>query len=53
MFEGAIPIVTGGSSDIGAAIVEWFLEEGAETVVTADPEDDRGESVADGGWTAH
>jgi meso-butanediol dehydrogenase/(S,S)-butanediol dehydrogenase/diacetyl reductase len=46
MLDGKVAIVTGGSSGIGRAIVERYLEEGAEVVI-ADVDDDRGRSVAD------
>ncbi|MFB6080589.1 MAG: SDR family NAD(P)-dependent oxidoreductase [Haloferacaceae archaeon] len=46
MLEGDVAIVTGGSSGIGRAIVERYLDEGAEVVI-ADVDDDRGATVAD------
>lgn len=46
MLEGKATIVTGGSSGIGRAIVERFLEEGG-SVVIADFDADNGQAVAD------
>jgi len=43
--EGKVAIVTGGSSGIGRATVELFVEEGARVVV-ADVDRDRGEDLA-------
>lgn len=46
MLEGDIAVVTGGSSGIGKAIVERYLEAGAQVVI-ADIDEERGASVAD------
>ena len=45
MLEDSIAIVTGGAVGIGRAIAERYVDEGA-TVVLADIDEDRGETVA-------
>lgn len=46
MLEGKVSIVTGGSSGIGKAIAEKFVEEGAEVVIANRTRED-GEAVAE------
>lgn len=46
MLEGKVTIVTGGSSGIGKAIAETFVEEGADVVIANRTRED-GEAVAD------
>ncbi|MFB6203205.1 MAG: SDR family NAD(P)-dependent oxidoreductase [Candidatus Nanohaloarchaea archaeon] len=44
--DGKVAIVTGGSSGIGKAIAERYVEEGADVVI-ADIDEERGEETAD------
>ncbi len=44
--EGKVAIITGGSSGIGKAVAERYVEEGMDVVI-ADVDEERGEEVAD------